>query len=171
MRFSYQIDGLEQERRNSVANAQSYVFLALTHRDGIGNWKLFTEAQRGLSKTLKTVETEGCHDANLIVTGGTAGCLYDNLQCHQWRQSWHHDDAGFQRIAWFFWHTSLIMVILLLIRDHLPSKTTLRGGLSREVPLWCHVIPKLQTMVPVFIQQGERNLLFNMTMKSHNKTR
>ena len=29
---------------------------------------------------------EGCHNVNFVVTGGTGGCRYDNLRCHQWRQ-------------------------------------------------------------------------------------
>ena len=27
-----------------------------------------------------------------VATGGTGGCRYDNLRCHQWRQTWHHDN-------------------------------------------------------------------------------
>ena len=30
--------------------------------------------------------------ANFVVTGGTVGCRYDNLPCHQWGQSWSHDN-------------------------------------------------------------------------------
>ena len=45
---------------------------------------------------LKIIENiRSCHDANFVVTGGTAGCLYDNLQCRQWQQSWHHDNSPF----------------------------------------------------------------------------
>ena len=40
-----------------------------------------------------------CHDTNFVITGGTAGCLDDNLQCHQWWQSWHHNDLVFQHYA------------------------------------------------------------------------
>ena len=28
-------------------------------------------------------EIESCDDANFVVTGGTGGCHYDNLQFHQ----------------------------------------------------------------------------------------
>ena len=34
-------------------------------------------------------------DANFIVTGGTVGCRYDNLQCYQSWQSWHDDELVF----------------------------------------------------------------------------
>ena len=36
-----------------------------------------------------------CLNANFVVPGDTAGCRSDNLQCHQGRQSWHHDDSWF----------------------------------------------------------------------------
>ena len=38
-------------------------------------------------------QTKSRHDANFVVTGGTGGCHNDNHRCHQWRQSWHHDDS------------------------------------------------------------------------------
>ena len=34
---------------------------------------------------------------NFVVTGGTVSCHYDNLRCHQWRQSCEIDDLLFQR--------------------------------------------------------------------------
>ena len=40
----------------------------------------------------QSLKTEGCHNVNFAVIGGTGGCPYDNLLCHQWRQSWHHDN-------------------------------------------------------------------------------
>ena len=42
---------------------------------------------------LQYVQTTLQNNANFVVTGGTAGCRYDNLRCHQGRQSWHHDDS------------------------------------------------------------------------------
>ena len=30
------------------------------------------------------------HDDDFVITGGYTGCCYDNLQCHQWWQIWHH---------------------------------------------------------------------------------
>ena len=36
---------------------------------------------------LATIETDGHHNANFVVIGGTAGCRYDKLQCRQWLQS------------------------------------------------------------------------------------
>ena len=44
-----------------------------------------------------SLKNKSCHDANFVITGGTAGC-YDNLQCHQWWQSWHHEDSWFSVI-------------------------------------------------------------------------
>ena len=35
-------------------------------------------------------------DAKFVFTSDTGGHHNNNLQCHQWQQSWHHDDAGFQ---------------------------------------------------------------------------
>ena len=32
---------------------------------------------------LISLKTDSCHDAKSVVTGGMAGCCYDNLQCHQ----------------------------------------------------------------------------------------
>ena len=39
------------------------------------------------------LKTQGCHVVNFVVTDGTGGCRHDNLRCHQWRQSWHHDNS------------------------------------------------------------------------------
>ena len=33
------------------------------------------------------LNTDIFHDANLVITGGTRGCHYDNLWCHKWQQS------------------------------------------------------------------------------------
>ena len=40
-------------------------------------------------------KTESCHDANFIIIGDIRGCHNDNLWCHQWWQSWHHDNSLF----------------------------------------------------------------------------
>ena len=42
-----------------------------------------------------STETVSHHDANFVITGGTGGCQNDNLQCHQWWQSWNHGYAQF----------------------------------------------------------------------------
>ena len=39
-----------------------------------------------------TLKTKIFHDANFVIIGGTRGCHHDKLWCHQWWQSWHHDD-------------------------------------------------------------------------------
>ena len=44
---------------------------------------------------VSTLKTVNCHDANFVITGGIVGCRYDNLRCHQWWQSWHHDESRF----------------------------------------------------------------------------
>ena len=43
---------------------------------------------------LPTLNTKSCHVVNFVITGGTGGCQYDNLQCHQWSQSCHYDNSG-----------------------------------------------------------------------------
>ena len=40
------------------------------------------------------LKTESCCDTNLIVNGSTGGSR-DDPRCHQWRQSWNHDDSRF----------------------------------------------------------------------------
>ena len=45
-----------------------------------------------------TLTHENCHDANLVITGGTRGCPDDNLWYRHWQQSWHQDSYPFQ---WF----------------------------------------------------------------------
>ena len=32
---------------------------------------------------IQSLKPESCHDAKFVVTGGTGGCRYDNLRCHQ----------------------------------------------------------------------------------------
>ena len=38
------------------------------------------------------LKPKGLFGANFVITGGIGGCHHDNLQCHLWWQSWHHDD-------------------------------------------------------------------------------
>ena len=53
-----------------------------------------------------SLKTESCYDANFLVTGGNAGCRYDNLQCHQWQQCWHNGNSQFSLLgfgtSWFY---------------------------------------------------------------------
>ena len=57
---------------------------------------------KGMSKWLTLNHQEEIHwklshyGANFVVSGGTSRYHYDNLQCHQWWQSWHHDNSQFQ---------------------------------------------------------------------------
>ena len=47
------------------------------------------------SSGIRTLKIGSCCQANFVVTGGTAYCHNDNLQCHQWLQSWLHDKSCF----------------------------------------------------------------------------
>ena len=69
---------------------------------------------------LQTLKAKSCHDAIFVVTDGIGGCLYDNLQCHQWRQSRHYDNSWFSvkaniYVTWMTvtrWISSFIDVLL-----------------------------------------------------------
>ena len=37
---------------------------------------------------------------NLVVTGGNWGCRHDNHRCHQWWQSWHHNNSWLSVVKW-----------------------------------------------------------------------
>ena len=41
------------------------------------------------------LKCESHNDANFVLTGGTGGCRYDNLRCHQRPQSWHNGNTQF----------------------------------------------------------------------------
>ena len=41
-----------------------------------------------------------CHVANSVVNCRNGGCRNDNVQCHPWRQSWHHDHSRFSVLKW-----------------------------------------------------------------------
>ena len=43
----------------------------------------------------ETLKTKGGQFDNFVVTGGTGSCHFDNLRCHQWRQSYQIDDLLF----------------------------------------------------------------------------
>ena len=47
----------------------------------------------------QSLQTESRYDAYFVITSGTWGCRYDNLMCHQWWQSWHHDESWFRVIT------------------------------------------------------------------------
>ena len=92
------------------------------------------------------------YNANFVVTGGTAGCLNDNLQCHQWPQSWHYDNSQFSvstkqylllgAVDW-----SLVSVGYLIRVDKMPtlwslvelqvvSMTTCSATVTIKLALW-----------------------------------
>ena len=49
--------------------------------------------------------------ANLAITDGTLGCHDDNLRCHQWGQSWHHDSS-------YFWTIYLLSFPFIFCQGH-----------------------------------------------------
>ena len=51
-------------------------------------------------KIILALKQKSCHDANTTVNGDTRGCHIDNLRCHQWLQSWHHDISLIFSIIW-----------------------------------------------------------------------
>ena len=71
-----------------------------------------------------TLNTENRYDANLVVNGGTGG-FYDNQRCHQWRQSWHHDDTRFSvyvskmKCTFIIIHCTLFIILIILYVNNL----------------------------------------------------
>ena len=62
--------------------------------------KAFTDmsAVQGMSVQLGFItmlKNESCNDESFVISGGTAGCHHDNLQCHQWWQSWQYENSQF----------------------------------------------------------------------------
>ena len=45
-----------------------------------------------LPANILPLKTEGCHNANFVITGDTG---FDSLLCRQWRPSWHHHKFKF----------------------------------------------------------------------------
>ena len=43
---------------------------------------------------LYTLKTESHHDTSFVVIGGNGGYHNDSVQCHQWQQSWYHDNSN-----------------------------------------------------------------------------
>ena len=54
-----------------------------------------------------------CQDANFVITGGTGGCHKDNLPCHQWWQSWHHDNPRISLSEFYMFDTNPLTLKLL----------------------------------------------------------
>ena len=55
-------------------------------------WKLESCYDANFDDIMKN---KSCPDTNFVVTGSAGSCHYDNLQCHQEEQSWHHDRTSF----------------------------------------------------------------------------
>ena len=60
----------------------------------INNGSIWGVAQGCKLMHCLSAKANSCHDANFVITGGTKGCHHDNLWCHQWWQSWHHDHSA-----------------------------------------------------------------------------
>ena len=52
--------------------------------------------------------TKSDNHANFVITDGTAGCHHDNLRCHQWWQSWHHNISLFSVVQYLPYLASLL---------------------------------------------------------------
>ena len=66
---------------------------------GVGGWVQGHLKQRYISFTngalwdVVLVHCGICELGNFVVVGGNRNCHNDNMQCHQWRQSWQHDNS------------------------------------------------------------------------------
>ena len=56
--------------------------------------------------------TETCHDANIVVNGGTIGFEYGTPWCLQWRHSWHHNES----------RSSVVVHMLLVNTRHIAME-------------------------------------------------
>ena len=68
---------------SSKSSVSLLVVVTLYSSSSTNSWKpcqSFTTAHR--------LKNKSCHDTNVVNTGGTQ-------RCHQWWQSWHHDDSRF----------------------------------------------------------------------------
>ena len=61
---------------------------------------------------------KSCQNANFVIISGTLGCHNDNLQCHQWQQSWHHDNSHFSVSAYQTFSCWLVPTKILLTPSH-----------------------------------------------------
>ena len=50
---------------------------------------------RNVFHTYSFNEYKSHHYANFVITAGSVGFPHDNPWCHQWQQSWHHDNPRF----------------------------------------------------------------------------
>ena len=66
-----------------------------------------------------------CHNEKFVITGGTGGCLKDNLQCHRWRQIGHYDNSRFWVYLTSFSVTKLNRVHIDEIYEHQPTSSEL----------------------------------------------
>ena len=82
-------------------------------------------------------KTESCNDANFVITGGTGGCHYDNLQCHQWWQSWHHNNSQFSMSM----HTDSPRVYFVMVWHKSVLPITFRVTLQGFTVIWDIIVP------------------------------
>ena len=110
---------------NWMLSIMNMMFIRKMPQGFNGIWLLWYQ---GIQK--HTLKTEHCHDANFVITSGTGGCLYDNLQCHQWWQSWHHDNSvsleifkkGMTQVKFVRFTFSLLMLWCYQMSEYLQSQ-------------------------------------------------
>ena len=86
-----------------------------------------------LEGTITTLKTKDRQFDNFVVIDGTVSCHYDNLRCHQWRQSCQIDNLSFFSEA--IPKMSVVQTclsdwsysILALNRPYIKSTTTLKA--------------------------------------------
>ena len=89
------------------------------------------------------MSSASCHNANFVITGGTGGCHKDNLQCHQWWQSWHHNNSRFSVFIFIKYVTHKIYspnhekYFLFQNRIKMPTKSTLLVFQVNNATLLC----------------------------------
>ena len=60
-------------------------------------------------------------DANFVVTRDTTGCHNDNLWCHQWRQSWHHDHSCIFKGLCCIWASRSFITKSVIFNDFIEN--------------------------------------------------
>ena len=83
------------------------------------------------------------YNANFFfVTGSSTGCRYNNLQCQQWWQSWHHGNSQFSAKELRLFHTIPLIRLISIQISHwsLNRNITFRMndyGINQTIPQHC----------------------------------
>ena len=75
--FGYIISSYWQSHENYLPNISGLLYSVVTQGSDCPRMGKIT------TMPVSTLKTVNCHDANFVITGGTVGCRYDNLRCHQ----------------------------------------------------------------------------------------